>query len=74
MGKKTAVQWMVDEFYKFENGHSEYPSKIAIINEALKIEKQNIIDAWLDGLSKDDIQKLVAELYYKQTYGTTDGS
>lgn len=32
-------------------------------------EKEQIIEAWSDGLTPNDLQQMAAEKYYKQKYG-----
>ena len=44
--KQTAVEWLLNELYLFEKGLSEYFSKSAIINHAMRMEKKQIIDAF----------------------------
>ena len=44
MSKQTALQWLLEQWPILE---SQLPT--AIINNALQMERQQIIDAWNDG-------------------------
>ena len=78
MGKQTAIQWqfeqLFDSFEKFNNGEytfDEFLSRnLKIREQALVMEMGQIIDSWMDGLSKNELQKMAAEKYYNQTYKT----
>lgn len=47
--KQTAVEWLIDELSKFEKGESEYFSTTIIKNKAIRMEKQQIMDAYDKG-------------------------
>ena len=56
--KQTALQWLLEQWPILE---SQLPS--SIIDEALQMEREQIIDAYNNG----DLRS--ADLYYKETYG-----
>ena len=64
----TAVQWLFDELIK-HNGIISHE----IIEKALEMEKEQIIDAYSNGLSDEGIKsihtKANAAEYYNETYG-----
>jgi hypothetical protein len=66
--KKTAVEWLINEFELYYNGESELVYW-QIIEQAKEMEKQQIKDAYITGMfnahSKTSID------YYKETYETT---
>jgi hypothetical protein len=39
---------------------------IKLLNQALELEKQQIIDAWI--ATDNELQRLAAETYYNETY------
>ena len=66
MNKQTAVQWLLEQWPILQ---SQLPS--SIIDEVLKMEREQIEDAWMDGM--DGILHIIAaEKYYKDTYGGQD--
>ena len=70
--EKTAVEWFHDELRKFANGESNLTGK-EILEQAIVMEKQEIIKAYLKGESNgcgcyDYATKEDAEEYYNQTY------
>jgi hypothetical protein len=61
--KQTALQWLLEQWPIIE---SQLPSYI--INQALEMEREQIIDAYYYDPNCDEI-KDDGELYYKETYG-----
>jgi hypothetical protein len=61
--KQTAVQWLLEQWPILQ---SQLPS--SIIDEALQMEQEQIVDAHLTGL----IYSKQAERYYNETYGGKD--
>jgi len=61
--KLTAVEWLVDEL-KNEEGIDFIPT--SIFNQALAMEKKQIIDAFYEGCF--DTNSWRDELYYNETY------
>jgi hypothetical protein len=63
--KKTAVEWLADELTLPEYGDNPQWVQDAI-EQAKEMEKEQIIDAWLNSLTKGDFNS--ADEYYNQTY------
>jgi len=65
--KQTAVEWLIDQFEKHENGQIDWMSRSATKSEALQMEKEQIKEAYNHG------QQIplcpYAEEYYNETYG-----
>jgi len=61
--KQTAVKWLLEQWPILE---SQIPT--AIINQALQLEREQIEDAWMDGMD-GILHKIAAEKYYNETYG-----
>ena len=64
--KQTAVSWMIERLKT-----REYLLDQDII-EALEMERQQIIDAWKDGVKTDYAHSGTFELYYNETYNLTE--
>jgi hypothetical protein len=60
--KQTAVQWLVDYFSKYVDMNKH----IEEIEQALEMEKQQIIEAYDKGY--DDFDVYEPETYYNETY------
>jgi hypothetical protein len=62
----TAVEWFIEELGEY------FPIGIGgielMVFKAKELEKQQIIDAWYDGVRNWDNEK-TAEQYYNETYG-----
>ena len=70
--KQTAVEWLIDELSKFEKGESEYFSTTIIKNKAIRMEKQQIMKAYGQGIA-DEAGEILdatkdAQQYYNETY------
>ena len=69
--KKTAVEWLIDQFEKHENGQIDWMSRSATKSQALQMEKEQIRDAWTDGCI-GELYELNAYFssgkYYNKTY------
>jgi hypothetical protein len=68
---KTAIEWYYNEMVKFQKGNSEFFSSAAIYNHAFIMEKEQIIQAHIDGFDHivvDFKKQEYAEQYYNQTY------
>jgi len=65
--KKTAVKWLIEQLNK--KGFSQVVMDEEI-QQALEIEKQQIIDAWIDGDARICETKSIphAEQYYNETF------
>ena len=62
--KKTAVEWVVEEIIKHDKSFAKYYG--AEIDQAIEMEKQQIIDAYRDG-GYIKFKKL-SEQYYNETF------
>lgn len=66
--KQTAVEWLIQQL-----SIDQYPNDIPkILQQAKEIEKEQILQAYNDAISKMDyfIQPESAEQYYNETYGS----
>jgi hypothetical protein len=65
----TAVEWFIEELGEY------FPIGIGgielMVFKAKELEKQQIIDAWYDGVRNWDNEK-TSEQYYNETYGGQD--
>ena len=69
MSKQTAVEWLQNELwsnYEFKSPKQKREF-IAKIEQAKAMEKEQIEDAWDDGI--DSFSTRSAEQYYNETYG-----
>ena len=66
MRKKTAIEWLVEQV-NADCLNSTFIRK-ELIDEAKAIEKEQIVDAWLDGV-QDICSRQVGEKYYDSTHG-----
>ena len=48
-----AVEWLESEFIKLESTTGVYANMYDLIEEAKEIEKQQIEDAWIDGMKSN---------------------
>jgi hypothetical protein len=62
----TAVEWLINEFELYYNGESELVY-CEIIDQAKETEKQQIIDAYIQG-SISLTAKIEAEQYYNEKF------
>ncbi len=74
MKKQTAVEWLIDQFEKHENGQIDWMSRSATKSEALQMEKEQIIQAHGKQLKKTQTAGnyeywKTGEQYYNETYG-----
>ena len=73
--KQTAVEWFSSEL----SGHlgpSHGPELLGLLNQALAMEKEQIVDAYVEGVS-DEGRKTIhtrtnAEQYYEETFRGVD--
>ena len=72
--KQTAVEWLKD-LYENQDAYDEF-----ILDEqwqkAIEMEKEQIIDAWIDGDNSDCLSEQdssdFAEQYYNETFNTKE--
>jgi len=67
MSKQTALQLFVDKITSNHDQHFKDFYKVEI-EEALQMEREQIEDAWMDGMD-GILHKIAAEKYYNETYG-----
>ena len=72
MAQQTAVQWLVQ--WSKENPLAYQSDYHAAIKKAMKIEEEQIIDAWNDGICIQDTNDICGEYYYKQKYKNENNS
>jgi HEPN domain-containing protein len=69
--KQTAVEWFQEQIIKIVNGKCEL-SEIQIFEQAKEMEKEQIIDAfvecWKENMPEGYECKQSAEYYYNETY------
>jgi hypothetical protein len=61
----TAVEWLIDELT--DNGIEYLDLAYEIIEQAKELEKQQIIDAYIEGYSSN-LNAGDSEKYYNETY------
>jgi hypothetical protein len=66
MKRQTALQWLLEQWPILESQLPPY-----IINQVLEMEREQIEDAWMDGMD-GILHKIAAEKYYNETYGGQD--
>lgn len=63
MGKQTAVDWLIEKYYKSEGNLS-----VDDLDQAQEMEKQQIIDACNFGIKLYINDPITAEDYYNETF------
>jgi hypothetical protein len=77
--KQTAVEWLLKELEEQKLIKLDKLSTILfnknfatryelIVHQALEMEKEQIKDAWMDGM-EGILHEIAAEKYYNETYG-----
>ena len=66
MAQQTAVEFLVEKLY--ELGHFYYVQQTELIEDAKKMEKDQIITSYLEG-ARAWPRERNAEQYYNETYG-----
>ena len=64
MQKETAIEWLYETLWK----QNDYSLPSNILEQAKEMEKQQIIDAYNEGLYNWDSEQ-TEEQYYTQIYG-----
>jgi hypothetical protein len=70
MKKQTAVEWLESEFIKLESTTGVYANMYDLIEEAKEMEKEQIEDAYGDGLNAHRTNFCNREEYYNKIYKT----
>lgn len=74
----TAVEWLLEQIRNnkltfYNERDKTVPITLVgndIVEQAKELEKWQIIDAWCDGAMPDKDNKLFAEQYYNEIYGS----
>jgi hypothetical protein len=70
--KQTAVELLIDKLTESQflwlSDKPEMNELLEIINQAIEMEKEQIVEAHLDGQSLVSCKDEYAELYYNETY------
>ena len=61
---QTSVVWLMERYY------AQRGITVSQFEEAIQMEKEQIKDAWVDGMKSDNGHFGTADDYYTQTYGT----
>ena len=66
----TAVEWLIKEIKNFDSGRSQYYNKVAIYDNAYRIEKEQISEAYRMGVEEDVYNNPLktGEQYYNETF------
>jgi hypothetical protein len=75
--KQSSVEWLISQLQKSKDWNRVLnevsqmsTAKIDIIEQAKAMHKDEIIEAWI--ATDNELQRIVAEQYYNQTYGGTN--
>ena len=64
--EKTAVEWFNQQLVDRQNGNGDSRSRDEIFEQAKEMDKQKIMDAWVNGGSTLSAKN--AEQYYNETF------
>jgi hypothetical protein len=72
--KQTAVEWLIEQVNsnEYQKAFGQTYISVALVEQALAMEKEQIIDSLNDGWNMAKHSNFVnsqAEQYYKETYG-----
>jgi hemoglobin-like flavoprotein len=77
--KQTAVEWFEKNIskyisYHYDKAYEEHDEVTKIFEQAKEMEKEQIMDAWIEGgeygyLSQES-DRVLAEQYYNETFNT----
>ena len=65
---QTAVEWLAEQITTIKWKMSDMTDRNSIIEQARKMEKEQIIDAWNDGYREFYDGSSTPEEYYNQTF------
>ena len=66
MKQQLAVEWFNQQLVDRQNGNGDSRSRDEIFEQAKEMEKQQIMDAWVNGGS--NLSAKNAEQYYNETF------
>jgi hypothetical protein len=73
MQKQTAVEWLVKQIVDRQNGNGDSRGFDEIIEQAIQMEAEQLIDAWENGIDNcgefDTPTIATGKQYYNETYG-----
>jgi hypothetical protein len=73
--KQTAVQWLEIVLIPYPISEEDFEHNINCWKQAKKMEKDQIVNAWIDGDNSDCLSEQdssdFAEQYYNETFNTT---
>jgi hypothetical protein len=72
MSKQTAVIWFNQQLIERQNGNGDRRSWSEILREALLMERDQIEEAYGDGLNAHRVDFCNRNEYYQKTYGGQD--
>jgi hypothetical protein len=72
MSKQTAVEWLINELHRKQNGCGSELSFNHIFDKAKEMEREQIEESFKHGKLPHFSEDLTAEEYYTQTYGGSD--
>ena len=67
MSNQTAIEWLESEFIKLESTTGVHGIMYDLIEQAKEMEKEQIEDAWTDGM-KSNQGYFESEQYYNKTF------
>lgn len=69
MTKQSAVEWLINELHKKQNGVSSNLSYNQIFDQAKEMEREQIIAAYSQGRQEGELNEYSeCERYYNQTF------
>jgi|LakMenE01Jun11ns_1017448.scaffolds.fasta_scaffold9845448_3 hypothetical protein len=78
MNKQSSIDWFQEQIIQIVNGTCEL-TEIQIFEQAKAMHKEEIIDAFYEGIEKESnehgamyLDKTEAKQYYKETFGGQD--
>lgn len=71
MSKQSSLDWLIDQVHseKYQNAFGPTYISLALIVEAEQMHKEEIEDAWNNGMKSDNGHFGTSEQYYQKTYG-----
>jgi hypothetical protein len=68
--QQTAVDWIYDQIEQYKLTFGDIPINVLqkYRKQAKQMEKEQIVNAWI--ATDNELQRIAAEHYYNDTYGT----
>lgn len=67
--KTTAMQELINWLYNMEEEDIDIIELIEKVDSLLDKERDQIVDAWVDGVESEPLSRVLGEVYYNKTYG-----